>query len=342
MLSCIASVPELAAALPRLAAIGLDAAERHGATELPEATFAERTCRELRFDVIAIGSAAGALGGLSRVRESCRALLVRCDAASRPKLLAELGEDVLAAGDSRIMARGALRHPLIRIDDYPSGVRPIPLDLAPIHAVLAQFEARSLPYYLGIVPGLLDPEMLDFLASLRWMLPAQHGYDHRYPEFSARLVERGDPLNQRGTVGAFNEFRFARYGTVVSKLRAGRDLLQERLRKPVDTYIPPCNVCDRKTSRALQALGFQLCLSDKPVASRRVPVLRSDFYGRSSQAALDARMDTLCLHTNWEWDVAREGDAGALGRWIERVLELSNRKQRAIQTLAERLRAGRV
>lgn len=340
VLSQVASVPELAAALPRLAAV----AHAGGAPALQASVFKNRTRPDLRFDLIGVGRAFAwgndARVWFERALQSCRALLVEVDEARRAELLATFDGTVLGAGEKHLLLRGALRFPLIRIDDYPSGVRPIPADLTPIHDVLLQFETRSVPYTLGIVPGILNEPMLDFLASLRCMLPAQHGFDHRYAKYSARLIARGDPWNQRGTVGAFNEFRFATYGTVVSKLRAGKELLEQRLRKPVNTYIPPCNVCDRTTSKALSRLGFELCLCDKPVASRRVPVLGSDFYGRSSEAELDARMETLCLHTNWEWDVARAGHGQALSAWIERVIELTNTKQRAIEQLAERVRSN--
>jgi hypothetical protein len=226
-------------------------------------------------------------------------LLVEVDPALRNELLATFDGALLGAGEKHLLLRGALRFPLIRIDDYPSGVRPIPADLGPIHDVLMQFEARSVPYTLGIVPGILNEQMLDFLASLRCMLPAQHGFDHRYAKYSARLIARGDPWNQRGTVGAFNEFRFATYGTVVSKLRAGKELLEQRLRKPVSTYIPPCNVCDRTTSKALERLGFELCLCDKPVAhqlgvgrrarGQRAGVVRVDRARGRAHAAKAAR-----------------------------------------------------
>jgi hypothetical protein len=340
VLAQVASVPELATALPRVAAV----AHTGSATALNPSVFNSRARPELRLDLLAVGRTAAfhgdARGWFARALQSCRALLVEVEPALRAELLASFDGAVLGAGEKRLLLRGALRFPLIRIDDYPSGVRPIPADLTPIHDVLMQFETRSVPYTLGIVPGILNDRMLDFLGSLRCMLPAQHGFDHRYAKYSARLIARGDPWNQRGTVGAFNEFRFATYGTVVSKLRAGKELLERRLRKPVSTYIPPCNVCDRTTSKALQRLGFELCLCDKPVASRRVPVLGSDFYGRSADAKLDARMETLCLHTNWEWDVARAGNAQALSTWIERVVELTNAKQRAIELLAERVRSN--
>jgi hypothetical protein len=223
---------------------------------------------------------------------------------------------------------------LIRIDDYPTGVRPIAIDLEPLHAVLRQFERRQVPYWLGIVPGVLSEPMLEFLSGLRCLVPVQHGFDHGYPRSSARLLRSGDPRNQRGTVGAINEFRFQRQSTIARKLRVGQELLERRLGRAVRTYIPPCNLCDRSTAKALVELGFELCLCDKPVPAGFLPVLGSDFYGRSPQAVLDARIEVLCLHVTWERDIQAEGDAHALTALIEGVIAQTARKRHAIARLA--------
>jgi hypothetical protein len=259
----------------------------------------------------------------------------------RPGFETRLGSERILArvkvdGDTRIgvLLRGELSTPLIRIDDYPTGVRPIAGDLAPLHEVLAQFESRELPYWLGIVPGILDPSMLDFLASLRFMVPVQHGYDHGYPRLSARLLRKGDPHNQRGTVGSVNEFRFQMYRTIRRKLSAGRELLERHLGRPVRAYIPPCNRCDRGTAKALASLGFELCLSDRPVPEGYLPVLGSDFYGRSPEAVIDPAMEVLCLHATWERDVREQGDLQSLPLFIERGLAIAEHKRAAIERLA--------
>lgn len=330
------SIPGIGAALPRVAAVSLE----HEGVLLPESTFAS-VRPEYRFDLILVGRGGTQDGAwFERARKSCRALLVEVDSARKQELLATSADHVLAAGTDRLLIRGALSYPLIRIDDYPSGVRPFSADLSGVHAVLALFESHSVPYTLGIVPGILDERMLEHLSSLTFMTPAQHGFDHQYPKYSRKLIARGDPENQRGTVGIFNEFAFTWYRTILRKLRAGKELLEQRLQKPVRAYIPPCNVCDRSTSKALEQLGFELCLCDKPVRSKRVPVLGSDFYGRSSGAKLEPNMEVLCLHTNWEWDVARVGDREALPRFLDRVLEIHREKERAISALAASVQAN--
>src|SRR5439155_9142386 len=50
--------------------------------------------------------------------------------------------------------RGDLAGPVLRVDDYPTGIRPILEDLTPLHELLRGIEARGLEYYLSIVAGL--------------------------------------------------------------------------------------------------------------------------------------------------------------------------------------------
>jgi hypothetical protein len=348
-------------ALPRVALLGGGAQDVQlwpTAQHLAAHSFARRPRPELRFDLIVVPAPfiaqlpSDVSGWLARLYASTRAALIAWPVSRSAELGAALPEArvlararaglALAANpelDSELLlVRGDLRSPLIRIDDYPTGVRPLPSDLTPVHRVLTAFEERSLPYCLGIVPGILNDAMFEFLSQLRCMTPAQHGYDHAYPRMSARLLRKRDPWNERASVGAFNEFRFQLYGSIERKLRTGKQLLEARLGKPVTTYIPPCNLCDRSTAKALAALGFQLCLSDRPVPGEHLPVLSSDFYGRSSEVgALRPEQEVLCLHTNWEWDLARAGKLDALPRFLDEVLRLTATKERALLRLARYL-----
>ncbi len=301
---------------------------------------------ELRFDVVLGSEARDAIPvdlatWLSRVLASCR-VAVLCmtgtqqDALQHAPEFGPIRERTLAQSTSPglVLLRGDLTFPLIRIDDYPTGVRPIPGDMGPLHEVLMLFEARSIPYWLGIVPGILTEAMFDFLSGLSHMIPVQHGYDHSYPKMSARLIARGDPLNQRGTVGTFNEFRWDFYPAILDKLGRGKDVLEQRLRRKVRAYIPPCNMCDRATAKALRNLGFELCLSDKPVPGDHLPVLRSDFYGRSSDAQLTKGAEVMCLHATWEVDVQRGTGQSALPAFLDALVLQTQRKQQAIDALA--------
>lgn len=228
--------------------------------------------------------------------------------------------------------RGDLADPVLRIDDYPTGVRPIPTDLLPLHETLYRVEQRGLRYHLGIVPALLTDAMFRFLGDLKHVIPAVHGYDHSYSKYAPLLQSSGDPFNER-TVGVFNEFRGQPYDVILARLRDGRRLLQDRLGKPVDAYIPPCNIGDRRTGRALVEAGYRCYLSERRIPGCPLPWFRSDFYGRSSDFDYSRRPDIVTLHNTWEADLVRQGAGPTLDRLLD---HLRDRKQ------AERQRGEQV
>jgi len=225
----------------------------------------------------------------------------------------------------------------LRMDDYPTGVRPILPDLAPIHEVLADFDARGLEVHLGIVPALLDARMTAFLRSLRGLVPLAHGYDHGYPVLSKILEARRDPYNQRGTVRAFNEFRGHTRRQIAVKLARGRALLEDAVGRPVRGYIPPCNRADRATGHALRDAGYVYYMSEHKIFFCDLPLVRSDFYGRSPQYVATAEPAVVSLHATWEVDVRRTGDRGSLRRLIDALVRQKERARAAAQRLAEEL-----
>jgi hypothetical protein len=224
--------------------------------------------------------------------------------------------------------RGDRGLPVLRVDDYPTGVRPILGDLSPLHDLLARIDGAGLPFHLGIVPALLREDMVSVLRGLRNMIPVVHGYDHCYPRYSRILIEAGDPFNER-TVGLFNEFRGVPYEDVVLRLTQGRAHLAEALEAPVGWYIPPCNKADRATGRALVEAGYHGYLSEKRIPGGPLPWLRSDFYGRSRDYDASRRPDVTTLHVTWEADLVREGSGHGLGPLLEdlarRAAELRGR-----------------
>lgn len=230
------------------------------------------------------------------------------------------------------LIKGDLADPLVRIDDYPSGVRPILPDLAPLHKILGKFESAALPYHLGIVPALLTEEMWQFLERLEYLVPVMHGYDHAYPKYSAILQEKNDIYNQ-STLGVFNEFSGQSYDEILQKLEEGRGAMQSRLNDDVTTYIPPCNIGDRKTGRALEAVGFSRYLSKKRIPGCRLPWIKSDFDGRSPDYDFSNTPDVVNLHVTWEWDVEREGDSLSLDRLIEHLQERLSRAHQFSNTM---------
>jgi hypothetical protein len=228
--------------------------------------------------------------------------------------------------------RGDLADPVLRIDDYPTGVRPIPPDLSPLHDILLKVEERGLRYHLGIVPALLTDSMCRFLGGLQHVIPTVHGYDHAYPKYGPLLESKGDPFNER-TIGVFNEFRGQPYDVILAKLREGRRRLRDGLGKPVEAYIPPCNIGDRRTARALVEAGYRYYLSEKRIPGCPLPWVRSDFYGPSAYFDHGRRPDVVTLHVTWEWDLVRQGQGHTLDRLLDHLVD---RKQ------AERERGARL
>jgi hypothetical protein len=216
--------------------------------------------------------------------------------------------------------RGDLADPVLRIDDYPTGVRPILQDMGPLHAILETIDAVGLEYHLGIVPALLDVHMGRFLSRLQHMVPAAHGYDHRYPECARSLEAANDPYNERDTVGAFDEFRGRSYEDILTRLSESRTILQDHLGIPVTTYIPPCNRAGRKTGRALVEAGYTHYLSERRIAGCTLPWIRSDFYGRSAEFTPAQEPSVSALHLPWEWDLTRLGHADSLAGMLTHLL----------------------
>jgi hypothetical protein len=275
---------------------------------------------------------------LDNVLASCRALLLTHGISHAISGQSDSGRAIARSGHGRggglALYRGALTHPLIRIDDYPTGIRPILPDLKPLDEILRQFETRRISYHLGIVPAILNDAMISTLRGLTCMIPAQHGYDHCYPRYSALLTRKRDPFNERGTVGGFNEFSWQSSALIERKLGDGKALLERELGRAVDEYIPPCNRCNRRTARLLKSLGFKLCLSEKRVPGQFVPALKSDFYGRSAELDAAAIPEVLGLHVTWEWDLQRTGNMTALPLLLDRIVAETKAKEAAIDALA--------
>ena len=254
----------------------------------------------------------GALG-------SCR-LLITLDAAAssaHPRLLLELPA---SAGTLRFY-RGELTDPLVRVDDYPTGVRPILDDLSSLHDVLSQIDAAGLAFHLGVVPALLDDGMAEFLRSLPQLIVSMHGFEHGYAKHSQILIQAGDPQNQRGTVTGFDEFSGQAYAEILLKIQDGRRRLEARLGQVPLSYIPPCNAGNRNTGRALLETGFEYVLTEKPIPGCPLPSIRSDFYDRTSAFGADCRPNVASLHATWEADMLRAGDTQSLPRFLASLVE---------------------
>jgi peptidoglycan/xylan/chitin deacetylase (PgdA/CDA1 family) len=215
--------------------------------------------------------------------------------------------------------RGDLAVPVLRIDDFPTGIRPVLGDLEPLYAILRNIDDRGIGFHLGIVPALLDSGMSQFLRTLRHMIPAVHGYDHAYFSYSPLLEKKGDPYNQSTVRHSFDEFTGASYAQLLDKLARGRELLHEKLGQAPEAYIPPCNRANRRTGRALEEAGYSYYLSEKKIPACALPQFKSDFYGRSSQYDYTSSPQVITLHLTWEWDLTRAGKARALDQLLDHL-----------------------
>lgn len=285
---------------------------------------------------------AGRMPGLTRVGEarfqsalhSCRLLIVLDSTRLEedgPRLLAELP---VSAGYLRLY-RGDFSDPLLRVDDYPTGVRPILDDLSPLHDVLARIDEAALPFHLGIVPALLEDRMVPFLRGLSHLVVSMHGFAHGYAKYSKILLDAGDPFNQKGTVGGFDEFAGQDYAAILEQLREGRRILETRLAQSPLSYIPPCNAGNRNTGRALLATGFEYVLTEKPVPGCDLPEIASDFYDRSSALKPGARPNVASLHATWEADMTRAGDSHSLPRFLAALVEQRAQAREELSGIAD-------
>jgi hypothetical protein len=189
----------------------------------------------------------------------------------------------------------------IRIDDYPSGIRPIPSQTTLFHPLLRRIDSFETPYILGIVPAICSNEDWEFLRSLNNMVPAMHGITHKYFEYSPYLVSVGDPENRVSISRQFNELSGIHPKYLSSVLSVFKNKMESKLGLNVDIYIPPCNKITVRQSKALKVAGFRSIYSENRNPFLRLPNFKSDFYGRSNEFVEGGSLTTL--HITWEYDV---------------------------------------
>jgi hypothetical protein len=295
-----------------------------------------------RYDVLVAGRVPGfSLRGapFRAALSSCQLLITLEEAALGTDSSEPLAQLPVSGGALRVY-RGELTDPLLRVDDYPTGVRPILDDLSSLHDVLSQIDAAGLPFHLGIVPALLDDRMTAFLRGLPALVVSMHGFEHGYAKHSQLLIRAGDPQNQRGTVTGFDEFSGQPYAEILDKVRAGRALLESRLGQVPRSYIPPCNAGNRSTGRALLATGFEYVLSEKLIPGCELPSIRSDFYDRTSAFPADCQPKVASLHATWEADLLRAGDTRSLPRFLAALVEQRARARARAASIAGELQSA--
>ena len=189
----------------------------------------------------------------------------------------------------------------IRIDDFPSGIRPIPSDSTLFHQLLRRIDSFETPYILGIVPAICSDQDWEFLRSLKNMVPAMHGITHKYFEYSPYLFSVEDPENRNTITKQFNELDGIHSKYLSSVLSIFRSRMEGKLDTNVDIYIPPCNKVTVRQSKALKIAGFKSIYSENRNPFLRLPNFRSDFYGKSDEFVKVGSLTTL--HITWEYDV---------------------------------------
>jgi 2-O-methyltransferase len=204
----------------------------------------------------------------------------------------------------------AKREMIVRIDDFPTGVRPLVSDMKTFFRIFDYFEKNQMKFFVGFVPKLLkelvDADAKKKLKEYKYLVPLQHGYDHRYFEFSPKLVAAGDPTN-RGTIGTFNEFEGKKAWQVNRLVLDGKKYIESVFGRRVNTYIPVCNYVDKAVLTAVGRAGFKNIFSVK--GNREVIV-------KNGNAGIGRGLRQIL--TEWQGKLANldEGQYGCIGLHI--------------------------
>jgi hypothetical protein len=189
----------------------------------------------------------------------------------------------------------------LRIDDYPSGIRPITQKVEGFRLLLSRIDSFDFPFILGIVPALCTELDWKFLAGLRNMVPAMHGITHDYYVYSQLLKEVKDYENNQTVSRQFNELNGINPKYLSDILRSYRNLMRDKLNQEIEIFIPPCNRVTIRQSLALRKAGFRMLYSENKNPFLFLPNFQSSFYGRSDQFLSTHGIATL--HITWEYDL---------------------------------------
>ena len=178
-----------------------------------------------------------------------------------------------------------MKYPHIRIDDWPTGVRPILSDhIKILSRILNEFEKRKLEYVLGVVPDLIDILDIQYLKTLKYCHIAMHGFDHNYYEWNGS-----------------NNFEHP----TKDELEKGLSILKNI--GIVEHYIPPFNNIDSNTLSCLIDLGIKYVHSCRGVEGKIEGIMPTPkFYGRSTKLIHYiqefTKDDIITFHITWEND----------------------------------------
>ena len=183
----------------------------------------------------------------------------------------------------------------IRIDDYPTGVKPILSNkFNQFRKVLQLFEDADIYYHLGVVPKLIDKEDIKFLNSLTHCIVCMHGVHHNFYTWSKLNEDR-------------EEFRGKSVDEIVELLKEGQEILKDTMMSPL--YIPTFNQINQNLVEALIRCNFRSITTgvNPPNVDYKdllVYTPKDIFYGTSSYIydnINDFKMDDhIGLHLTWE------------------------------------------
>lgn len=191
---------------------------------------------------------------------------------------------------------------LIRIDDYPRGVKPrFKNDTKHYCDIMKIFDEYNLEYTLGVVPMLLTKKDSDLLNELKGLHIAVHGCFHIRHTMEEHLTKQKVPYERISSEMLDIALdRFTLYG----------------LGHRITTYIPPFNNITQDIVDILIVAGFSEITTGvfKPKNIRyggmTVHTPRAWFYGRSYEIEpmlirYWAPCEHICLHITWEHNIHR-------------------------------------
>lgn len=193
---------------------------------------------------------------------------------------------------------------IIRVDDFP-GTKPEEFYRHNLESFKSfdevMTEAGFPSYVLGIIPGYLSSEDLEFFRSNERITTAMHGITHD----ESRL----------------DEFDGLPYHEILGKVFPVKRALETHLERSFADYIPPHNVLNQVTAKVLKFLGFQNVYggpgSDLSADLHGLDFRFSEFpweYGRSDELLVRGSVEHisekvrerdiyLTLHFPWEINI---------------------------------------
>lgn len=213
---------------------------------------------------------------------------------------------------------------IIRIDDFPTGIRPIKEDRRSQQEIIKLIDETGIPYILAIVPTICVEEDFVFLRKLKNLIPAMHGINHGYANFSTMCEFNNDPKNEITMLKPFNELSGIRHKYIVSCLVAHREKLAKQIGKKVVIYIPPTNRVNIFQIFKIYKAGFHQILFDRKLYRFliRFPLMNSAFYGISSN--YNNQEGIITLHLTWEQDIYEKFGDSSLRNLLTNVARINS------------------